>query len=92
MKRRINNINELTLVEKICYVGPYLEINDIDHTFYFHDIIYKEINKAEDKEKLLRILNKFVSKLSESYSKDYKEYVKLMNMDIEFELLPFLGE
>ena len=90
--RKINDINELKLFEKFIYLGPYLEKNDIDDTFYIHDVILSDINNANDKEEVLKLVDIFLETLTNNYKNNYNEFERIMNLDIELELIPFLQE
>ena len=88
--KNVNDINEFNFVEKILYIFQFIEKNDINHQFYLYDFVYDDIEKSYDKEKLLNIVNKILNKLTESYNVSYDEYKKILNMDIELELIPML--
>ena len=88
--KNVNNIDEFDFIEKILYISQFIEKNDINHNFYLYDFVYEDIEKSNDKEKLLSVIGKILEKLTESYNSSYDEYKKILNMDIELELLPML--
>lgn len=88
--RKINNINELNFIDKIGYAFQFVDKDDVTNEFYLHDIAYDRLEYAVDKEKLLITIKKILEKLTYTFINNYDEYVKIMNYDMEKELIPLL--